>query len=338
MDYSTSTKFKVGLPSTKIGVSILALAIVVSTTYVHAQSTDYTVTISAVVPSSSTNTSGGGGGGGGGSNGSGGGGGGGGGGTSGDETLQVTTVSFSGTAYPGANISLYQDAKIINQVTASSQSAFQTSVTVPGAGTYNFAIRAKDQAGRVSAIQPYSIVVPVAATTVVQGVVFPPTISIDKSEVKYGDLLKVSGQVMAGMVVSVVIQSAVQSSNQGAVVIPVAKVSSDSTGAWSYNLSSSKLSYGNYQVHVQAANSTITTPFSTNLTFAVGAVNVENQVLKQTFPATLDLNNDSKIDLQDFSILAYYYGKKVFPANVDFNHDGKIDLADFSILAYYWTG
>ena len=50
-----------------------------------------------------------------------------------------------------------------------------------------------------------------------------------------------------------------------------------------------------------------------------------------------DLNCDGKTNLQDVSILLFYFGKTTFPAHVDLNHDGTINLVDFSILLFYWT-
>ncbi len=49
-----------------------------------------------------------------------------------------------------------------------------------------------------------------------------------------------------------------------------------------------------------------------------------------------DINRDCKVDLQDFSILTYWWGKSGFPARADLDNNGKIDLTDFSILVYYW--
>jgi hypothetical protein len=54
-----------------------------------------------------------------------------------------------------------------------------------------------------------------------------------------------------------------------------------------------------------------------------------------------DLNCDKKVNLIDFSILAYWYKRpltKEAKQKVDLNGDGKVDLVDFSIMAYYWTG
>lgn len=50
-----------------------------------------------------------------------------------------------------------------------------------------------------------------------------------------------------------------------------------------------------------------------------------------------DVNGDGAVDLLDFSILAYWYGRPHPPQEIDLNHDGKISLIDFSVLAYYWT-
>ena len=50
-----------------------------------------------------------------------------------------------------------------------------------------------------------------------------------------------------------------------------------------------------------------------------------------------DLNHDCKVNLVDFSIMAYWYGRANPPASVDLNGDKKVNLIDFSIMAYYWT-
>ena len=51
-----------------------------------------------------------------------------------------------------------------------------------------------------------------------------------------------------------------------------------------------------------------------------------------------DLNNDKRVNIVDFSIMAFWYKKFGFPVGIDLNNDGKIDLKDFSIMAFYWTG
>ncbi|MCX6800556.1 MAG: dockerin type I domain-containing protein, partial [Candidatus Falkowbacteria bacterium] len=51
-----------------------------------------------------------------------------------------------------------------------------------------------------------------------------------------------------------------------------------------------------------------------------------------------DTNSDNKINLIDFSIVAYWYGRSSPPPSADLNHDGKVNLIDLSIMAYNWTG
>ncbi len=50
-----------------------------------------------------------------------------------------------------------------------------------------------------------------------------------------------------------------------------------------------------------------------------------------------DLNRDGRVDLVDFSILLYNWGRPQNPV-ADLNADGRVDLVDFSILLYWWTG
>jgi hypothetical protein len=51
-----------------------------------------------------------------------------------------------------------------------------------------------------------------------------------------------------------------------------------------------------------------------------------------------DVNNDKRVNLIDFSIVAFWYKKPNAPANVDINGDKKVDIVDFSIMAFNWTG
>jgi hypothetical protein len=51
-----------------------------------------------------------------------------------------------------------------------------------------------------------------------------------------------------------------------------------------------------------------------------------------------DLNADTSVGIQDFSIMAYWYHRPHPPQNVDLNGDGAVDLADFSILVHDWSG
>jgi uncharacterized membrane protein YgcG len=50
-----------------------------------------------------------------------------------------------------------------------------------------------------------------------------------------------------------------------------------------------------------------------------------------------DINGDGKVNLVDFSILLYNWGRPKI-SKVDLNGDNVVDLRDFSIMLYWWTG
>jgi hypothetical protein len=64
-----------------------------------------------------------------------------------------------------------------------------------------------------------------------------------------------------------------------------------------------------------------------------------SNLIQKTIPKKIrgDIDNNNKINLVDFSIMAYWYKKPFPPLILDLNQDNKIDLTDFSILAYYWN-
>lgn len=53
--------------------------------------------------------------------------------------------------------------------------------------------------------------------------------------------------------------------------------------------------------------------------------------------AIADLNGDRRVDMKDFSILLFYYGRVEVEVPSDLNRDREVNLADVSILLYYWT-
>lgn len=69
----------------------------------------------------------------------------------------------------------------------------------------------------------------------------------------------------------------------------------------------------------------------------------ESDILPNACAKKGDLNSDCSVDLEDFSIAAYWWSQELSVAfskvEIDqLNGDGTITLEDFSILAYHWTG
>jgi len=106
------------------------------------------------------------------------------------------------------------------------------------------------------------------------------------------------------------------------------------------NFDTSVLDMGQHDAKSKVALGGEISSFSKTVGFTVGTKNVLAQLPAQSIIKS-DLNNDKRVNLIEFSILAYWFKRPLTQAAaplVDLNHDGKVDLVDFSILAYNWTG
>jgi hypothetical protein len=261
----------------------------------------------------------------------GGGGGGGGAGSAVDLSAGSDSVIFKGLAYPGSIISLLKNGVVAAEVPASPDGTFQISLRGLNAGTYSFGILAEDSKRMKSTLDLYTVFLSTGVTTQVQGIFLPPTITTDKSEVKQGDPIILLGSAAPNAEVTLLVHSANQLTE---------KTKSDSSGAWLYKLDSLLLEQGQHEGKARTATSNDISLFSDALTFTVGTVNKIRTAVSASsnMRNSCDLNGDLRVNLLDFSIMAYWYKRAGFPVKLDLNNDGRIDLSDVSILAYCWTG
>jgi FtsP/CotA-like multicopper oxidase with cupredoxin domain len=262
---------------------------------------------------------------------SGGGGGGGGGGGSPIMPSQESAI-FKGLAYPGSIVSLLQNGKIVTEVPASPNGTFQITLYNLAAGTYTFGIRAEDSDRRISTLQTFTVFLAQNVSTQIDGVFIPPTITTDKVEAKRGDPLTIFGKAAPNASVTISIHSDKEI---------MKKALANSSGAYLYKLDTTELEIGTHEGKARAVTVDDISSFSENVTFNVGSKNVMRTAgSNPSTPANrkCDLNNDNRVNLLDFSIIAYWYKRLGFPLKVDLNTDGKVDLSDVSILAYCWTG
>ena len=258
---------------------------------------------------------------------SGGGGGGGGGGSI--PPASSTAVNFSGKAYPKSVVTILKDAQIVTTVAAGTDANFSTLITSLSAGNYIFSVYSEDKDGRRSGLLTFPVSVTAGATTNISGIFLAPTIAVDKKEVKRGDNIAIFGQ------------SAIQSD----IIISVnseeeffAKTISDKDGIYLYNFDTSVLEYGSHNTKSKASiGNQLVSGFSPLINFKVSTQNIPAQLPPQA-PAKGDLDTNSRVNLVDFSIVAYWYKKSNPPVKVDLNNDRVVNLIDFSIMAFYWTG
>ena len=238
----------------------------------------------------------------------------------------VTQVNFSGRAYPKSTVTLLKDAQISATTIAGSDANFQISISGLSAGNYIFSVYSEDNKGNRSSLLTFPISVTSGTTTNVSGIFIAPTIDVDKSEVRRGDNIVIFGQSIPASEITIVVSSEEEF---------FAKTKADKDGIYLHNFDTTPLEIGQHFTKSKAASDGEISSFSKAISFNVGT----KTVLKEK-PEVIkgDSNGDGRINLIDFSIIAYWYKRPAPPASVDLNGDGNVDLVDFSIMAYYWTG
>lgn len=262
---------------------------------------------------------------------SGGGGGGGGGGYIPPFTTPTTLVgsgevNFTGRAFPNSTVTLLKDAQVVATTIAGKDAKFSFTLKNITPGSYIFSLYSEDKYGNRSSLLTFPLSVTSGVITNVSGIFISPTIDVDKSEVKRGEIIKIFGQAVPNSDVTVIINSEEEL---------YGKTKADDIGAYLYNLDTLDLETGDHFAKSRATLEGEISSLSKAVSFKVGTKTVLKSLGKC---GKADLNCDKKVNLVDFSITAYWYKRSSPPQNADLNGDGKVDLVDFSIIAYYWTG
>jgi hypothetical protein len=245
------------------------------------------------------------------------------------------SVLFKGIAYPMSVVSLLKNGVIVREATTREDGSFALSIQNLSSGTYNFGIRAQDPNKLKSKLLLFTVYVSQTATTIVDGIFIPPTITSDKIEVKKGDIIAISGFSVPSVEVRLSLTSKVDGFTE-----LLKKTNANNTGAFVYALDTTSLPQGDYFIKAKSISSKDSSPYGEELSFTVG---LQNKLRTKTngllgFRKRCDLNDDNRVNLLDFSIMAFWYKRLGFPDKVDLNSDAKINLTDLSILAYCWTG
>lgn len=247
----------------------------------------------------------------------------------GSVSLPETSVRFSGEAYPSANIIILKNGVTVSKTKADNAGLFSVTLKEKYDSTILYSIYAKDITNNKSLLINYPIVVTVGYVTHLSGIRFPPTITLDKAQVRVGDYLTVSGYAMPQRDIQVVIAS---KDNTDKEKNETYTLTSSQNGRYSITLPLMQLPKGNYTVYVKYANHTY---LSKLVKLIIGNSNILS--ISTSFNIPGDCNADGAINLVDFSVLAFWYKKNNPPKCIDLNYDKIVDLIDFSILAFYWT-
>ncbi len=251
--------------------------------------------------------------------------GGGGGGGGGGQNDGDSSVTFSGRAYPFSAVIFLQDGVEIAQTTAGLDAKFTLTISDLPAGSYTFSVLAEDSEERRSTLFTFPIVVTENISTTISGIYIAPTISIDKTVVAKGETITILGESAPNASITI---------NVNSLVPYFLSTTSDDYGAYLYRFNTGVLELGSHSTRSLSTLGAEVTSYSSIVGFTVG----NETVLNSGCPPKGDFTGDCRVNITDFSILAYWYGRLGAPLELDLSGDGRITLVDFSILAYYWTG
>ncbi len=258
---------------------------------------------------------------------SGGGGGGGGGQTRGAQ------VVITGRAYPGSEVTILKDAQVVATTIADENATFQVLVRGLSAGTYIFSLYSEDTKGVRSSLLTFPVTVTRNILAKIESVYVAPTITGDKIEVKKGNPIILFGQSFPLSAVTLEVNSEQQF---------FVKTTAGSDGVYLRSFDSSVLEMGEHHAKARSSIEDTISSQSSAYAFSVGTKDVFREGAVECSPRA-DLNADCRVNLIDFSIVAFWYLRSMTPEFAlreakHLNGDGKINLVDFSILAFNWTG
>jgi cysteine-rich repeat protein len=242
-----------------------------------------------------------------------------------DAELGDTIINIIGKAYPSVTINFLLDTDTVGTVRSDSGGEFEFAIDA-SPGTATLGIWANDGDGNKSITLNSTFDVTQGAITNLNGVILPPTISVQSQNINPGAQIQISGRSVPNSEVQLHIDDSVL----------VEFTTADSDGNWSLLFDTSKVSIAEHILRAKSINGTppLTTEssFSTSLQLFVG---VDGQASQPS-----DLNRDGFVNLIDFSILIFWWqtagGDSDPPA--DINSNGSVSLEDFSILLFNWTG
>lgn len=230
---------------------------------------------------------------------------------------QLGGIRIVGEASPNALVTFLREGIVIGTQTADGASLFDKSFPAEEPGTYNYGVYAIDAAGRQTATLTFSATIQPAQTTIVSGLLLPPTLALGRSPIKRPQSQSTLGTARHDSTVT----SFYTGSRYGDSFSRTTPTAND--GSWGIDAGRT-LHLGTYTVNALVqTNGGALSPLSSNLTF---------QVL-----LSADLNDDGRVSLFDFSTLMFYYGSNT-DKPADINDDGRASLVDFSTMMFYWTG
>lgn len=232
-------------------------------------------------------------------------------------------VQFKGRASKNTTVHIVRDGTAIQQAATDSVAKFDLTLTNQPTGQHTYKITADDTSHRAHTSVTFALNLTLGSTTLVTGIFLGPTIAVDKTSVKLGEVVTITGRTAPNSTVTLTVSSD-----------PVTfQVSANSDGDWQKAVNTTLIGTGSHQAIAQALSTDNTMSEDSALaTFSV------NPLQPCDGKPSADLNCDNEVNLTDFSIMLYFW-QATNPSNAraDINHDGQVTIVDFSIMLYQWT-
>lgn len=239
--------------------------------------------------------------------------------------VEDPAVFMNGWAPREAGVRILKDGQVLAESTASITGEFSLAVEELTDGVHSIGVVATDLDGQTNRTIPFTFSVESGTTTVISDVLLPPTLNLSATTIDPGGTLSISGMSVPNLPVEVWISVA---GKRNAEIRQ--EVTTNAEGRWSLALNPD-LPVGAYDVRARAFHPQVGWgEFSARSPLGVGQDGPIDTCARS------DINDDTRVNLIDFSILLFHWTTN-FP-DADINLDGIVNLTDFSIQLFCWTG
>jgi len=231
------------------------------------------------------------------------------------------TLIFTGEAPIGSRVTLLMGSAIISQTVVGSEASFRMKLVEVTPGEHRFSLYSTDVDGVRSGLVSFTLESIASALTEASNIVIPPTVSLVEGGTGGARSVTVFGYTLPNRLVTLLL---------GAESIQSFQVQADGRGYFTRVFNQPVLSEEEYVVRARILRNDLSQVFSAALLLSVsrgGGSQLRG-----------DFNGDGRVNLIDFSILAYWLRRENVPNRFDLNQDGVLDLRDFSVMLYYWSG
>jgi len=230
-------------------------------------------------------------------------------------TSNTGNLRMTGHGSPLALVTFLRNGVVGGTTTCDSTGLFDKTLTSLDPGAATFSMYGTDSDGRSTLTLSFTTSIVANTTLTLSGFLLPPTIAIKNTTLKRPQTQSTNGSARSNATVTAIFNSDTITKQVG----------SGTDGRWQASVSET-FHLGKHSTYALVQDGD-------------GSQSNTSQVLSFTVVLSADLNNDDHVNLTDFSILMFNYGRSDFPNKAaDINDEGKVDLVDFSVMMFYWTG